>query len=256
LPHAWSSISRALSRFVTKYATVVVISKAVANFVLRNGEVDRRKNLNVIYYSFQRKRNTAKVATEIQTSSIERGQSVRLGTVARLTEQKGLIFLLMGMKQLMENGINFTLEIMGSGPQRDLIKRQIVELNLTENVHLIGVSDDPFNFMSSLDFFVLTSKYEGFGLVLLEAMDTQTPIVATNISAIPEVLGESHPGLFAPNSLTSFCETLIALLGNETLRRSCMLIQNERLAFFTEYPQEERYRTLYGELPLLRLSQH
>jgi glycosyltransferase involved in cell wall biosynthesis len=50
--------------------------------------------------------------------------------------------------------------------------------------------------LKNIDVFVLTSKYEGFGLVLLEAMKAKIPILASNTSAIPEVLGVNYPGLF------------------------------------------------------------
>ena len=71
------------------------------------------------------------------------------------------------------------------------------QLEIGSAVTWLGRTKKIPQFLSSIDLFVLSSKYEGFGLVLLEAMATGTAILAANNSAIPEVLGENYPGLFA-----------------------------------------------------------
>lgn len=254
LPKPWGSISSYVSRFVTKNAIVVAISRAVSTFLLTSEEVGKRKENPVIYYSYPQHVSIDKNSISAKRGPYQKSRTIRLGTVARLTPQKGLLFLLLGIRHLTDAGIHVLLEIMGTGPQRELLERRIIELNLTNQVRLIGTSDNPLPFISSLDLFVLTSNYEGFGLVLLEAMDAQTPIVATNLSAIPEVLSENHPGLFKLNSLSSFCETVINLLQNESLRHYCISIQNDRLTFFRDYDQGLRYLKIYEELPMLHFS--
>jgi len=66
--------------------------------------------------------------------------------------------------------------------------------------------------ISSWDMFILTSKYEGFGMVLLEALQCGRPIVASNNSAIPEVLGQDYPWLFNTGEASDLLEKIIGLI--------------------------------------------
>ena len=121
----------------------------------------------------------------------------------------------------------------GDGPLERKLKLLSRDLNLLDNVHFLGRKEDVASFLSSLDLFILTSRYEGFGLVLLEAMDFKIPIVASNISAIPEVLGVSHPGLFMPESLDSLVRKVKELLLSDKIRELVLDIQKSRLASFS-----------------------
>lgn len=86
----------------------------------------------------------------------------------------------------------FKLLIAGDGELRSEFENIIQELRLTNEVTLLGRRYDIPELMSTADLFVLASKYEGFGLVVAEAMACKCLIVATNCGGIPEVLGNSH----------------------------------------------------------------
>lgn len=70
----------------------------------------------------------------------------------------------------------------------------------------LGRTDRIIESLKLMDCFVLASQYEGFGLVLLEAMSANIPIVASNVSAIPEVLGIEHPLLSTPGDPNDFAK--------------------------------------------------
>ena len=85
---------------------------------------------------------------------------------------------------------------MGDGNQKKELFLLAKNLGIHKNVFWLGKIDGVSKFLSELDLFVFTSKGEGFGLVVLEAMLASKPILAANNSAIPEVLGKSYSGLF------------------------------------------------------------
>jgi L-malate glycosyltransferase len=86
--------------------------------------------------------------------------------------------------------------IAGDGPLRAHLERRARELGLAGRVHFTGWLDDPLPLMAAATVFVLTSRAEGLGTVLLDAMALGIPVVATSAGGIPEAVGEA--GLLAP----------------------------------------------------------
>jgi glycosyltransferase involved in cell wall biosynthesis len=105
------------------------------------------------------------------------------------------------MKQVIDSGIDAELFIVGDGVEKDNFVELTVELGISKRVHWLGRTPFVNDFLSQLDLFVLPSIYEGFGLVLLEAMQANKPILATNNSSIPEVLGKDYMGLFQTSNV-------------------------------------------------------
>ena len=89
------------------------------------------------------------------------------------------------------DGNNLQLTIAGDKLQMENLIYQRDALNLQNNIHLIGESDDVITIMKSADLFVLPSINEPFGIVLLEAMASGLPIVATNSNGSMEIFDDS-----------------------------------------------------------------
>ena len=88
-------------------------------------------------------------------------------------------------------------------------------LGINDKVHWLGKTEYINEFLSKIDLFILPSKYEGFGLVLLEAMVAKKPVIAANNSAIPEVLGKSYDGLFSTGDVNALAQQIkTAITGN------------------------------------------
>lgn len=121
---------------------------------------------------------------------------ILFGTIARLASQKSLDTLLKAYA-LYKNQSTFPskLMIVGAGPLEDFLKKISFDLGISQDVIWTGFRDDIPIVMNSFDVFMLTSKYEGFGLVLLEAMAASKPIIATSVSAIPEIVVQNITGL-------------------------------------------------------------
>lgn len=118
-----------------------------------------------------------------------------IGTVARLTPQKSLDTLIQAYAQFQEKNPNTRLVIVGTGPLETNLKNLCLLLEIGDKVIWAGTRKDIPLVMNLFDVFVLPSIYEGFGLVLLEAMAAKKPVIASNVSAIPETVSHGVNGL-------------------------------------------------------------
>ncbi|MBE6160872.1 MAG: glycosyltransferase [Firmicutes bacterium] len=92
-----------------------------------------------------------------------------LCSVGRLSHQKGFDILLDDVKQIVQNNFNFHLYIIGDGPKKKQLIKQINCLQLNKYVTLLGAKNNVYSILNKMDGFVLTSRYEGQGMVFLEA---------------------------------------------------------------------------------------
>ena len=93
-----------------------------------------------------------------------------------------------------------SLKIVGDGPLKSQLFKIVHSSNLENNIEFLGKIADPYPFLKSLDVFVLASKFEGFGLSLLEAMDSGTKIVVSKNSALEEIVGDSFAAIYFKTS--------------------------------------------------------
>ena len=103
------------------------------------------------------------------------------------------------------------IKIAGDGSLKNSLLAEIERKKLQECVKLVGFQSDMRTFYASLDTFVLTSHWEGFGYVLAEAMTYNLPLVAYNVSSNPELVKDGYNGFLVPVDDT---ETFARHLGN------------------------------------------
>ncbi|MBA2859847.1 glycosyltransferase [Methanococcus maripaludis] len=101
---------------------------------------------------------------------------------------KNQLLLIKAFEKLKEKRKNIKLVIIGEGSLRKQLEEYIQKNNLENDVYLLGFRENPFKYVSKADVFVLSSKFEGFGRVLIEAMECGTPIVSANCNAGPSEL--------------------------------------------------------------------
>lgn len=117
-------------------------------------------------------------------------------SVGRLADEKNHAGLLRAFAQIASRYPDVQLWIAGDGPCREALLRQCEALGLGEKVVFLGVRHDVPELMQAADVFVLPSRYEGFGLVVAEAMASGTPVVATDAGGVAEVLNGA--GILVP----------------------------------------------------------
>lgn len=111
--------------------------------------------------------------------------------VGRLTEAKDYPNLLTAFAQLPDTLDNSQLVIIGTGEEQAQISALAAQLGLTSRVHFLGLQRNVHEWMSAADVFVLSSAWEGFGLVVAEAMACERVVVATDCGGVKEVVGDA-----------------------------------------------------------------
>lgn len=119
-----------------------------------------------------------------------------LGSIARLHPTKGLHYLIEAAKLLQTHYPQIHLLIVGDGPLRSKLEAQLIDTGLSYT--LTGFLPKAYQALPAMDLFVLPSVSEGMGLVLLEAMQANIPIVATQVGGIPEVIRDGKDGILVP----------------------------------------------------------
>jgi glycosyltransferase involved in cell wall biosynthesis len=226
-PGSPNQLSKILSRFVEKRSnSVICISNAVKDYMFENKELSKHDKVSVIHYGYDREFD--------ENLSIRKNfdhNSITIGTVGRLVNQKDYPTLLQAFKQYSNFHTNSQLLIVGNGKLKEELEQLSIQLEISEKVFWYGKTSKVYEAMQRMDIFVLASKYEGFGLVLLEAIQAQLPVIAANNSAIPEVLGHDSQGLFKTGDSYDLYMKLLHFTKKEN-RASLCIQQRQRLEFF------------------------
>lgn len=127
--------------------------------------------------------------------------------IGRFHEQKDYPNLIMAFRHLANTQTDAHLLIVGDGDLRHLIEMQIRQLRLTDQVTLLGIRNDIPAILSASDVFALSSAYEGFGLVVAEAMATERIVIATDCGGVSEVVG-SEGFLIQPGDSDALAEAM------------------------------------------------
>jgi len=143
-----------------------------------------------------------------------------IGTVGRMAPQKAIHVMLRGFARYRRKArLDSRLALVGAGPLETKLKRLANQLGLGDAVIWAGFREDIPVVMQAFDVFALTSDYEGFGLVLLEAMAACKPVVATGVSAIPEIVVEGETGLLCGAGDADAVADAFLALEDEALRK-------------------------------------
>ena len=142
-----------------------------------------------------------------------------IGTVARFVPQKALHVLLQGYADYRASASKPSrLVLVGRGALESELKVEAQRLGIASDIVWAGYREDIPVVMRAFDCFALTSIYEGFGLVLIEAMAAGRPVIATAVSAIPEVVHGEKTGLLVPVNEPTSLAAAFSRLENEAER--------------------------------------
>jgi glycosyltransferase involved in cell wall biosynthesis len=195
---------------------IVAISDAVRTFHIRAGLPAAK--LETIHYGLDDLPATASEQTPEELGVAADAPLVL--AIGRLIAQKDHATLLEAFARVASARPDARLAILGWGPLEGAVKEQAAGLGLAGAV-LVPGRVEPRDWLNRADVFVHTSRWEGFGIVLLEAMLAGLPVVATRVSAVPEIVVDGETGLLADaGDAPAIAAHLLSLLGDGTWRAS------------------------------------
>jgi len=209
-------VEKTKSKKIIKHSNkIIAISNAAKRFLTERYKVSEDRivvvpsGINTDIFKPNRKKKTQNGLT--------------LVTVARLTEAKGLIYLIRALQIIRENFSNVRLFIVGKGEQMSKLNALVINLGLAGNVSFLSEYTPNENMPSiynSCDIFVLPSLIEPVGIAAIEALSCGLPIITTSVGGLSDVVEQNLNGFLVPSrDHVSIAKKTFFLLEDEGLRR-------------------------------------
>ena len=172
-----------------------------------------------------------------------------IAVVAVLRPQKALSVLLSAFALVVDTVPDAQLAIAGHGPCRSELEELARELGLEHRVRFLGRRNDVDAILRAADVAAMSSDYEGTPLVAFECIANRTPLVATAVGGLPDIVDDGRTGILVPpRNPTALADALISLLGDSARRERIASAAAERLEEFTIEAAASRFATLYETL--------
>ncbi|MCL0058166.1 glycosyltransferase family 4 protein [Dehalococcoidia bacterium] len=174
-----------------------------------------------------------------------------VGYIGRLSEEKGVLNFARAIPEIYKERADVEFLVVGDGHLRDKLEEYLDEEKLNNKVKLLGwvPHDELAKYLNNLKLFVLPSYTEGLPNIMLEAMACGTPVLATSVGAIPDVIKDGETGfILENNSPECIAENVIRALNHPNLEK---IARNARALIEKEFTYEkavERYRNILEEL--------
>jgi len=217
-------IMRSINKDYVRADCIIALSQGVAQDLAQLQPRLRNKTKVIFNIGVDENLATAIVGKEyLKIKPVDKKVIIACG---RLTHQKGYPYLIDAFAQVVHAHPQVELWILGEGEEREAIKAKIAQQQLTDSVRLLGFQPNPYVYMAAADLFVLSSLYEGFGNVIVEAMSCGTPVVATDCPHGPaEIIQHQENGWLVPvRDAKLLADAIIKILYNDELQQ--MLSKN------------------------------
>ncbi len=175
-----------------------------------------------------------------------------VGSVGRLSPEKGLKYLLRAMAEITRQEPRARLLLAGDGPERRSLEQLVARLGLLDRVEFTGEvpHDQVPQTLARMDVFAMPSTWEGFGVAALEAAAMKLPILASNVHGIPDVVEDGVTGILVPpKDVAALSQAILRLLRDPEERRRMGRAGREMVA--TRYSWADNVRqmeALYNSL--------
>ena len=208
---------------INRYLLRRVITKIVANsletkrtILANNATLVPDEKIRVIYNGI----HLSRYHVDVKPLFDARKGEIILGCAGRLSEEKGHQHLLDMMHLLKDSEIKYRLLIAGMGRLWQPLQKKARKLGVEDRVEFLGFVEEMPSFFATLDIFLLSSQYEGFGYVIAEAMASGKPVVAFDIGSSSEIILHGETGyITARNNVGEMAERVAELARDAALRK-------------------------------------
>lgn len=237
-------IFRLVEKFVySRYDKIICISDSVESNL--NNWIDNVKNKTRIIHngiSIENFVNAEKICLHNELG-INCKKSNVLCMIGRFNDAKDHKTLIDAFSMLEEQ--NYLL-LIGEGNTQDYYKQYVNKLNLTDRVFFLNNRNDVPNILKSIDLFILSSHWEGFGLVAIEAMASKVPVIVSNVDGMKQIV-DNGAVLFNKNDVHDLKIKIEEVLNSENLRKNLIEKGSIRAKTFSLDYTAKRYLDLYKE---------
>jgi glycosyltransferase involved in cell wall biosynthesis len=225
---------------------ILTVSNRVGEDLTKNYRIGRQK-MQTVYNSVDL-RYVDRLAKEIYTPEIDKN-FLTIVACGRLTQQKNYPLLLQSFAKIYWQ-INAKLLLLGQGEQRYSLEQLSNKLGLQGRVKFLGFKDNPYKYLAGSDLFVLSSSWEGFPNVILEAMACGVPVISTRCPSGPdEIITDGVDGrLVSVGDVDAMAEAMLKLLKDEPLRKRLADAGRKRAENFRVEKMVAEYEKVFDEV--------
>lgn len=231
--------------FYNRADAIVATSQGVADDLAANYGVARAK-IHVLHNPVDLDA-IARQSAEPLTDPALAGDHPVIAAAGRLANVKNYPLLIAAVAELAPHMVVHAW-ILGEGPERARLEAMAAERGVAAQVRFLGFQHNPWRFIAAADVFALTSAYEGFGNVLIEAMACGTPIIATRSPGTIEVIEDGQNGFVVDHDPQSLASAIRHLLTNPERRQELASRGKESVAHYALPAVAARYDRLFEEL--------
>jgi glycosyltransferase involved in cell wall biosynthesis len=203
---------------------VIAISQSVSRHLVEDFGVDPDR-VSLVYSGIDLGRysvlKSGQGAAELKKSTGISEDAFLVGSIGRLSPEKGYTYLIEAFKRALEKRPSMQLLIVGEGREKDLLTEQARESGISGRVFFVNGNDAPLEeYLSLMDVFCLVSLSEGLGLSLIEAMAAGRACIVSNVGGLAELVLREKDGIIVPpKDAGALSEAILRLAENAALRK-------------------------------------
>ncbi|WP_449388672.1 glycosyltransferase [Chryseobacterium lineare] len=219
-----------------RFDKILVISNKLEEEILKLASNEKERNSVIKIFNPIDKNDTLQKANAFIDDMPFKASGLPLFvSVGTVYPQKGYDRLLNVHRKLWDEGLHHNLIIIGDGYDFEKIYSLLDNLQISQSVKMLGYRSNPYPYLQQSDFYIMSSRHEGFPTIIAEALILEKPVCATDISGIKDLLQNGKLGIITPNSEEGIYEGMKKIMTEKHLSEKYKsAIQNAELPFVLE----------------------